>query len=69
MKAIGNDFDQYLSQAISQSRVAVRRAAAHTENFVIALPTRHRGKTIVDWADKGGTVIIDNSLRSSLPYK
>lgn len=62
MKAIGNNFNQYLSQAIAQSRVAVKQAAAHTEDFVIAMPTRNGGKTVVNWAAKGGEVIIDNSL-------
>ena len=62
MKAIGDKFNQYLSQAISQSRVAVREAAANTKDFESAMPTRNGGKTIIDWAAKGGEVIIDNSL-------
>ena len=54
MKAIGNNFDQYFSQAVAQSRRAIRET--------IALPQRHGGKTLVSCAANGGHVIIDSSL-------
>ena len=63
LKAIGNDFDHYISQAVAQSRRAIRQAAAHAEAFEIALPQQHGGKTLVSFAAQGGDVIIDNSLQ------
>ena len=62
MKAIGNDFDHYFSQAVAQSRWSVRQAIAHAEDFEIALPQQHGGKTLIGHAANGGHVIIDSSL-------
>ena len=63
MKAIGDDFDHYFSQAVAQSRWSVRQTITHAEDFEIALPQRHGGKTLVSFAANGGDVIIDSSLR------
>ena len=62
MKAIGNDFDHYFSQAVAQSRRAIRETIGHSELFEIGLPQRHGGKTLVSCAANGGHVIIDSSL-------
>lgn len=62
MKAIGNDFDHYFSQAVAQSRRAIRETIEHSELFEIGLPQRHGGKTLVSCAANGGHVIIDSSL-------
>ena len=62
MKAIGNDFDHYFSQAVAQSRRAIRETIGHSEQFEIGLPQRHGGKTLVSCAANGGHVIIDSSL-------
>ena len=62
MKAIGNDFDHYFSQAVAQSRRAIRETIGASEQFEIALPQRHGGKTLVSCAANGGHVIIDSSL-------
>lgn len=62
MRAIGSDFDHYFSQAVAQSRKAIRNAIGHSELFEIALPQRHGGRTLVSCAANGGHVIIDSSL-------
>ena len=62
MKAIGNDFDHYFSQAVAQSRRAIRETIGDSSAFEIALPQRHGGKTLISHADNGGQVIIDSSL-------
>lgn len=62
MRAIGSDFDHYFSQAVAQSRNAIRNAIGRSELFEIALPQRHGGRTLVSCAANGGHVIIDNSL-------
>ena len=63
MKAIGNDFDHYFSQAVAQSRKAVRKTIGQSEPFEIALPQRHGGRTLVTFAANGGNVILDPSLQ------
>ena len=63
VKAIGNDFDHYFSQAVAQSRKAIRETIGASELFEIALPQRHGGKTLVTFAANGGNVIMDPSLR------
>lgn len=63
LKAIGNDFDHYISQAVAQSRWAIRQAVAYADDFEIAPPQQHGGKTLVSFAVQGGDVIIDNSLQ------
>jgi hypothetical protein len=63
MKAIGNDFDHYFSQAVAQSRKAIRETIGASELFEIALPQRHGGKTLVTFAANGGNVIMDPSLQ------
>jgi hypothetical protein len=62
LKVIGNDFDHYFSQAVAQSRRAIRETIGASEQFEIALPQRHGGKTLVSCAANGGHVIIDSSL-------
>jgi hypothetical protein len=62
MKTIGNDFDHYFSQAVAQSRRAIRETIGASGAFEIALPQRYGGKTLISHADNGGCVIIDNSL-------
>ena len=62
LKAIGNDFDHYFSQAVAQSRRAIRETIGASGAFEIALPQQHGGKTLISHADNGGHVIIDNSL-------
>lgn len=62
LKAIGNDFDHYFSQAVAQSRRAIRETIGDSDAFEIALPQRHGGKTLVSCAANGGHVIIDSSL-------
>ena len=56
-------FEQYFSQAVSQSRVAVRNAIGKTDSFEIAMPQRHAGKTIINCASDRECVVIDNSLK------
>ena len=63
MKAIGNDFDHYFSQAVAQSRRAIRETIGDSGAFEIALPQRHGGKTLLTFAANGGNVIMDPSLR------
>ena len=62
LRAIGDNFDQYFSQAVAQSRRAIRETIGASEQFEIALPQRHGGKTLVSCAANGGHVIIDSSL-------
>jgi hypothetical protein len=62
LKAVEGKFDTYFNQAVSQSRVAVRKAIGRIEDFEIAIPQRNSGRTVINHAAKGGTVIIDNSL-------
>ena len=62
LKAIGSDFDHYFSQAVAQSRRAIRETINASEGFEIALPQRHRGRTLIGLAANGGHVIIDSSL-------
>ena len=62
MKAIGDNFDHYFNQAVAQSRRAIRETIGASEQFEIALPQRHGGKTLVSCAANGGHVIIDSSL-------
>ena len=63
MNAIGNDFDHYFSQAVAQSRRAIRETIGDSGAFEIALPQRHAGKTLVTFAANGGIVNVDPSLR------
>jgi hypothetical protein len=62
LKAVDEKFDQYINQAVSQSRVAIRKAIGNAEDFEIALPQRNGGRTVINYAANGGTVIIDSSL-------
>lgn len=62
LKTIGNDFDHYFSQAVAQSRRAIRETIGDSSAFEIALPQRHGGKTLVTFAANGGNVIVDHSL-------
>lgn len=55
-------FDQYFNQAVAQARAAIRRTIGPSEDFEIARPQRHGGRTLVTFAANGGNVIIDNSL-------
>ena len=55
-------FDQYINQAVTQSRVAIRNTIGSATEFEIARPQRNGGRTLVTFAAKGGNVIIDNSL-------
>ena len=66
LRAIGDNFDQYFSQAVAQSRRAIRETIGASEQFEIALPQRHGGKTLVSCAANGGHVIIDNRQLSPL---
>ena len=63
LKAVEGNFDQYISQAVAQSRVSIRKAIGHVKDFEIDLPQRNSGRTVINHAAKGGIVIIDNSLR------
>jgi hypothetical protein len=63
MKTIGNDFDHYFSQAVAQSRRAIRETIGASGAFEIDLPQRHGGKTLLTFAANGGNVIMDPSLR------
>ncbi len=64
MKSISKlGFDQYFSQAVAQSRRFVRDAIGKTEDFEIAMPQRHGGKTLIACASKEDAVIIDNYLK------
>ena len=63
LKAIGNDFDHYFSQAVAQSRRAIRETIGDSDAFEIARPQRHGGKTLVTFAANGGNVIMDPSLQ------
>ena len=62
LRAIGDNFDHYFNQAVAQSRRAIRETIGASEQFEIALPQRHGGKTLVSCAANGGHVIIDSSL-------
>ena len=60
----GLGFAQYFCQAVAQSRVAIRKAIGKTDDFEIAMPHKHAGKTIIACASNKETIAIDNSLLS-----
>lgn len=62
LKSIGDDYDHFFSQAVAQSRVALRKACPNANDFVIDRPQNHAGKTLIPFAKNQGTVIIDSSL-------
>lgn len=58
-------FEQYYNQAVSQARVSIKRTINDWEDFAIARPQKHNGKTIIDFVANGGQVIIDNKLKEN----
>lgn len=62
IKSIGNDYDHFFSQAVAQSRVAIRHAYPCTKDFEIANPKQHLSKTVIPAASTV-TIILDNSLQ------
>lgn len=53
----------FMSHYISQSRNAVRNAVPYAEQFVIAPPQSHNGKTLIPFVADGGNVILDATLK------
>ena len=56
-------FDQFVSQYVTQSRVAVRQTSPLAAPFAIDRPQAHHGKLLIPFVAQGGTVIIDASLK------
>ena len=65
-KSIGDDFDHFFSQAVAQSRIAIRRASAQAEAFIIDRPQLHFGRTLIPAASHRGSVIMDASLLNTI---
>lgn len=63
LKAVEGKFDQYVNQAVTQSRASIRKAIGRVDDFEIAAPHKNAGRIVINYAAKEGTVIIDNSLR------
>ena len=64
LKTISNTgYDHFFSHYVAQSRKAVRQASPLADKFVIDRPQAHNGKIVIPFAEQGGTVIIDASLR------
>ena len=64
LKSIGNteeSFSHFVSQAVAQSRVAVRHTGLPCEDIEIGCPNTY-GRLLIPFAKNGNTVIIDNSL-------
>lgn len=57
-------FDHFFSQAVAQSRVAIRKANAHADDLVIAGPQQYGGKTLIPFAQHQDQIIIDQTLVS-----
>lgn len=57
------DFNHFFSHYIAQSRNAIRQATPHASDFTIDRPQSHGGKVLIPFVARGGTVILDNSLR------
>ena len=63
LKSIDNTgFDHFVSQFVTQSRKAIRRASSCAEQFVIDRPQANNGKLLIPFVANGGMVIVDNSL-------
>lgn len=59
----GSGYDHFFSHYVTQSRKAIRQASPLADEFVIDHPQSHNGKTLIPFANQGGTVIIDASLQ------
>ena len=55
---------QFLSQYITQSRDAIRKASPLAKQLIIDRPQSHNGKVLIPFVANGGTVILDDSLSS-----
>lgn len=62
LATIGDNYDQFFSQAVAQSRVAIRNTSPYASDFAIAQPQQHSGKTLIPFAKNKENVIIDSSL-------
>ena len=62
LKTIGDDYEHFFSQAVAQSRVAIRNACPFASDCIIAQPQKYNGKTIIPFAVNSNHVILDNSL-------
>ena len=58
----GSGFDHFVSQFVSQSRTAVRRASNLAEQFVIDQPHSHNGKLLIPFVAQGGRVLLEKSI-------
>ena len=56
-------YNQFVSQYVTQSRVAVRQTSPLAAPFAIDRPQAHHGKLLIPFVAQGGTVIIDGSLK------
>ena len=56
-------YNQFVSQYVTQSRVAVRQTSPLAAPFAIDRPQAHHGKLLIPFVAQGGTVIIDASLK------
>ena len=56
-------YNQFVSQYVTQSRVAVRQTSPLASPFAIDRPQAHHGKLLIPFVAQGGTVIIDASLK------
>ena len=64
LKSIGSteeSFKQFVSQAVAQSRVAIRNTGLPCDDIEIGSPKTY-GRLLIPFAKNGNTVIIDNSL-------
>ena len=57
---------QFLSQYITQSRDAIRKASPLAKQLIIDRPQSHNGRVLIPFVANGGTVILDDSLCNNM---
>lgn len=62
VKSIDKNPNQFISQAVTQARVAIKSTGLPWEDLVIADPKTHN-KLFIPFVKEGKTVILDSSLR------
>lgn len=62
------NFNHFFSHYIAQSRNAIRQVMPHVPDIAIDRPQSHDGKVLIPFVAKGGTVILDNSLRNLMSH-
>ena len=61
LESIEKDFDHFMSQAVAQSRKAIRNVGIGGEELEIGSP-RTFGRVVIPFVANGGRVTIDESL-------